>query len=40
MARVGLELRPRVGEQVWVQIPERRVYLFDADSGRTLVQAT
>ena len=40
VARVGLELRPRVGEQVWVQIPERRVYLFDADSGRTLVQAT
>jgi ABC-type sugar transport system ATPase subunit len=40
VARVGLELRPRVGERVRVQIPERRVYLFDADSGRTLVQAT
>jgi sn-glycerol 3-phosphate transport system ATP-binding protein len=40
VARVGLQLRPRVGEQVWVQIPERRVYLFDAVSGRTLVQAT
>jgi ABC-type sugar transport system ATPase subunit len=40
VARVGLQLRPRVGQQVRVQIPERRVYLFDADSGRTLVQAT
>jgi multiple sugar transport system ATP-binding protein len=40
VARVGLHLRPRVGEQVRVQIPERRVYLFDADSGQTLVQAT
>jgi multiple sugar transport system ATP-binding protein len=40
VARVGLELRPRVGEQVRVQIPPRRVYVFDADSGQTLVQAT
>jgi ABC-type sugar transport system ATPase subunit len=40
VARVGLELRPRVGEQVRVQIPERQFYLFDADSGQTLVQAT
>ena len=40
VARVGLELRPRVGAQVWVQIPVRQAYLFDAESGQTLVQAT
>jgi ABC-type sugar transport system ATPase subunit len=40
VARVGLELRPRVGAQVRVEIPVRQAYLFDADSGQTLVQAT
>jgi ABC-type sugar transport system ATPase subunit len=40
VARVGFQLRPRVGEQVRVQIPQRQYYLFDADSGQTLIQAT
>jgi ABC-type sugar transport system ATPase subunit len=40
VARVGLELRPPVGTQVRVEIPIGLAYVFDAESGRTLVQAT
>jgi ABC-type sugar transport system ATPase subunit len=40
VARVSFQYRARVGEQVRVQIPQRQFYLFDADSGQTLVQAT
>jgi multiple sugar transport system ATP-binding protein len=38
VARVGSELRPSVGSVVRVDIPRQSAYLFDAATGRTLVQ--
>jgi multiple sugar transport system ATP-binding protein len=38
VARVGSDLRPLVGSVVRVDIPRRSAYLFDAATGRTLVQ--
>jgi multiple sugar transport system ATP-binding protein len=38
IARVGADLRPQVGSIVRVELPRRLAYLFDAVSGRTLVQ--
>ena len=40
VARVGDGLRPAVGSSVRVELPRGHAYLFDADSGETLVQAT
>jgi sn-glycerol 3-phosphate transport system ATP-binding protein len=39
VARVAADFRPRVGSRVQVGVPADRAYLFDADSGQTLVQA-
>lgn len=38
VARVGAELRPPLGEIVQVDIPRRSAYVFDAETGKTLVQ--
>jgi multiple sugar transport system ATP-binding protein len=40
IARVGVGLRPRVGAQIQMEIPSHRAYLFDADTGTTLVHGT
>jgi multiple sugar transport system ATP-binding protein len=37
VAAVGADLRPPVGSTVRVVLDERRAYVFDADSGTTLV---
>jgi multiple sugar transport system ATP-binding protein len=38
IARTGSEVRPAVGTTVRLDVPRRKAYLFDADSGETLVQ--
>jgi ABC-type sugar transport system ATPase subunit len=38
VARAGADLRPAIGATVHVDVPRRKAYLFDAESGRTLVQ--
>jgi multiple sugar transport system ATP-binding protein len=40
VARVGPDLRPAVGAVLHVEVPAGRAYVFDGESGRTLVQAT
>ncbi|MGH2636446.1 MAG: ABC transporter ATP-binding protein, partial [Actinomycetota bacterium] len=37
VARVGADLRPPVGSTVWARLPVERAFVFDADSGATLV---
>ena len=37
VAAVEADLRPALGSTVWVGLDERWVYMFDADSGTTLV---
>ncbi|HEX2090279.1 MAG TPA: ATP-binding cassette domain-containing protein, partial [Actinomycetota bacterium] len=39
VARGGPELRPSVGETVYLEPAPASVYVFDAESGRTLVQS-
>ena len=39
VARGGPELRPSVGETVYLNVAPGSVYVFDAESGRTLVQS-
>ena len=38
IARTGSTVRPAVGTTVRLDIPRRKAYLFDAESGKTLVQ--
>jgi multiple sugar transport system ATP-binding protein len=40
VARVGPDLRPAVGAVLRVEVPAGRAYVFDGESGQTLVQAT